>query len=118
MGATQGGTTRPHDQTVKILCWNMGAAFGPWREGPALHERAWLWIAALDPDLPFLQGCAVPPWAKERWTILTPPFQFGASALVAKPALAPLGLVPGPGSLLGRFGSASAVPAFREAEPA
>ena len=35
---------------MKVLCWNLGAAAGRWRDDPALHDRAWHWIAAVDPD--------------------------------------------------------------------
>ena len=69
---------------VKILCWNLGAAYGRWREEPDLHDRAWHWIAALDPDIAFLQETRPPAWATERWQVLTGPYQFFASALVAR----------------------------------
>jgi endonuclease/exonuclease/phosphatase family metal-dependent hydrolase len=82
---------------VKILCWNLGAAYGRWRDEPGLHERAWHWIAALDPDLAFLQETQPPAWARERWEVLTLPHEFWASALVARresrlrPAVLPAG---------------------------
>ena len=40
---------------------------GRWREEPELHERAWHWIAEIDPDLAFLQETRPPEWARERW---------------------------------------------------
>ena len=48
---------------------------------PGLHERAWHWIAALDPDLAFLQETEPPGWAAERWELVVGPHQFFASAL-------------------------------------
>jgi hypothetical protein len=87
---------------MKIVTWNLGAAFGPDVEW---HERAWHWLAALDADLALLQECVPPPWAADRWTIVTLPFQFWASALVAKPSLGLRALDPGERTLLGRFGS-------------
>jgi endonuclease/exonuclease/phosphatase family metal-dependent hydrolase len=69
---------------MKILCWNLGFAAGRWREEPALHERAWHWIAAVDPDLAFLQEVEPPAWALERWAIHVLPHHFWASAIVAR----------------------------------
>jgi len=69
---------------VKILCWNLGAAAGRWRDEPELHERAWHWVAAVDPDIAFLQETCPPDWARARWEVLTLPFHFWASALVAR----------------------------------
>lgn len=82
---------------MKILCWNLGAAYGRWRDEPGLHGRAWHWIAAADPDLAFLQEVQPPDWARERWEVLTLPYEFWASALVARrgwllrPAVLPAG---------------------------
>ena len=36
----------------------MGAAYGPYRQ-PAAHDRAWHWVAAVDPDLALLQEVTV-----------------------------------------------------------
>lgn len=71
---------------MKILCWNLGSAYGRWRDEPGLHERAWHWIAAVDPDLAFLQEAQPPGWARDRWEVLTLPYEFWASALVARSA--------------------------------
>jgi hypothetical protein len=87
---------------MKIVTWNLGAAFGPYVQW---HERAWHWLAALDADLAFLQECVPPAWAADRWTIVTLPFQYWASALVAKPSLGLRAIDPGKETLLGRFGS-------------
>ena len=69
---------------MKIVCWNLGAAAGRWRDDPALHERAWHWIAAVDPDVAFLQETEPPDWVRERWQVITLPHSFWASALVAR----------------------------------
>jgi len=69
---------------VKILCWNLGFASGRWRDEPALHERAWHWVAAVDPDLAFLQETEPPDWAQERWEIHVLPHHFWASAIVTR----------------------------------
>jgi exonuclease III len=87
---------------MRVLSWNLGAAFGPYKEW---HDRAWHWIAAVDPDVALLQECVPPPWARERWTILTLPFTHWASAIVAKPEVGLASLDLDPDSLLGRFGS-------------
>jgi endonuclease/exonuclease/phosphatase family metal-dependent hydrolase len=80
---------------VKILCWNLGAAAGRWRDQPDLHDRSWHWIAAVDPDLAFLQETQPPEWARERWEVLTLPHHFWASAIVAR-AGSPLRVVAPP----------------------
>ena len=59
---------------MKIVSWNMGAAFGPYGQW---HDRAWHWLAALDPDLALLQECVPPDWAHERWTVVNLPFREG-----------------------------------------
>jgi len=83
------------DQSMRILCWNLGAAAGRWRDDPELHERTWHWIAAVDPDLAFLQETRPPEWARERWEVLTLPFHFWASAIAARRGL-PLRVVAPP----------------------
>jgi hypothetical protein len=95
--ATGAGTT-----DMKLVSWNLGVAFGPYVQW---HDRAWHWLATLDPDLALLQECVPPDWARERWAIVNLPFQLWASAIVAKPelGLAPVGV--DKASLLGRFGS-------------
>jgi endonuclease/exonuclease/phosphatase family metal-dependent hydrolase len=82
---------------MKILCWNLGFAAGRRREDPSLHDRAWHWIAAVDPDMAFLQETEPPTWTRERWEVLTLPHSAWASALVARhgltlhPAALPVG---------------------------
>jgi exonuclease III len=90
---------------MRILCWNLGVAYGRFRDDPVLHERAWHWIAALDPDLAFLQEVRAPAWAQERWQVLVGPYQFFASALLARrdADLRPASLPDG--GILDRFGS-------------
>lgn len=69
---------------MRVLCWNLGVAWGRWRDDPALHDRAWHWIAALDPDLALLQEVLPPAWASERWDVRVGPHEFFASALLAR----------------------------------
>lgn len=87
---------------MRVVSWNLGAAFGPYKQW---HDRAWHWLAAVDADLALLQECIPPDWARELWTIQTLPFQFWASALVAKPELQLRPLELERHSLLRRFGS-------------
>jgi hypothetical protein len=82
---------------MEILCWNLGFASGRRREEPGLHDRAWHWIAAVDPDLAFLQEVEPPSWALERWEIDVLPHHFWASAVLARhgSGLAPVELPAG-----------------------
>ena len=93
------------DATVMILCWNLGAAAGRWRDDPDLHERAWHWIAAVDPDLAFLQETEPPDWARGHWEVITLPHSFWASALVARRSLGLRVLEPPTGGVLAKAGS-------------
>ena len=85
-----------------MVTWNLGGAYGPYMQW---HDRAWHWLAALDPDLALLQECVPPAWACERWTVVTLPYTFWASALVARSALALRAVPLAEGTLLHRFGS-------------
>jgi hypothetical protein len=87
---------------MRLVSWNMGAGYEPYIQW---HDRAWRWLATLDADLALLQECVPPDWARERWTFVNLPFQFWASAIVAKPTLGLRPLELDPSSLLGRFGS-------------
>jgi endonuclease/exonuclease/phosphatase family metal-dependent hydrolase len=90
---------------VNVLCWNLGAAAGRWRDEPSLHDRAWHWIAAVDPDLAFLQETRPPAWARERWEVLTLSYHFWASAIVGRQG-SPLRVVAPPsGGVLDKAGS-------------
>jgi endonuclease/exonuclease/phosphatase family metal-dependent hydrolase len=71
-------------EVVRILCWNLGGAWGRFRDEPGLHERAWQWIAAVDPDLAFLQEVRPPEWAGQRWQLIVGPHRYFASALLAR----------------------------------
>jgi endonuclease/exonuclease/phosphatase family metal-dependent hydrolase len=91
--------------SMLLLCWNLGAAAGRWRKDEALHDRAWHWIAALDPDLALLQETRAPAWVGERWNVLAGPFLYFASAVVARAALQPREVALPSGGALERFGS-------------
>src|SRR4051812_33160315 len=90
---------------MKVHCWNLGGAFGRWRDDPQLREQAWFWIAALDPDLALLQECIPPMWACERWSILTRPYTYWASAVVAPRSVGLREVTFADDTPLGRFGS-------------
>jgi endonuclease/exonuclease/phosphatase family metal-dependent hydrolase len=90
---------------VKVLSWNLGAAYGRWRDDAALHDRAWHWIASLDPDIALLQETRPPEWACDRWIVETRPYQLFASAILARPGLKVTPAVPTAGSTLDGFGS-------------
>ncbi len=90
---------------MRILSWNLGAAFGRWRDEPDLHDRAWHWIASVDPDIAFLQETRPPTWAAGRWQIQTGHYEFFATALVSRPTLRLRPVVPVPGGTIDRFGS-------------
>ena len=94
-----------HTVFVKILCWNMGAAYGRWHDEPEIHERAWHWIAAVDPDVAFLQEVRPPDWVADRWKVVIGRFEFFASALLARPAASIEAVAMTRGSALERFGS-------------
>ncbi len=82
----------------------MGAAYGPYRE-PAAHDRAWHWVAAVDPDLALLQETNAPDWVRQRWTLHDEAHEFWASAIVTRPGLDLRPVAFDPASVLGRFGS-------------
>ena len=87
---------------MKVVSWNLGHAHGPFAEW---HDRAWHWLATLDPDVAMLQECVPPEWARDLWDTEVLPFTHWASAVVARHGL---GMAPVPldvTSLLGRFGS-------------
>src|SRR5688572_512500 len=90
---------------MRILCWNLGAAYGRWHHEPSLHERAWNWIAALDPDVALLQEVRAPEWAADRWSLIVGPYTHFASAIVSKPAISIEAIAVPTGGTLDRFGS-------------
>jgi endonuclease/exonuclease/phosphatase family metal-dependent hydrolase len=91
--------------TMKIVSWNLGAAFGRWRDDEELHERAWRWIVEADPDVALLQETRPPAWALDRWTVLNRPFELFASVILARPGTRLQELVLEPRSTLERFGA-------------
>ena len=67
---------------MRIVSWNMGAAFGPYVER---HDEAWRHLESLAPDIALLQECVPAAWALRRWTVVKPRFSFWTTA-VAVPA--------------------------------
>jgi endonuclease/exonuclease/phosphatase family metal-dependent hydrolase len=68
--------------SMRIVSWNMGAAFGPYVER---HDEAWRHLESLEPDLALLQECVPAAWALRRWTVVKAPFSFWTTG-VAVPA--------------------------------
>ncbi len=68
---------------VRIVSWNLGIAFHFRRS----HDRAWHYLAALDPDIALLQEVLPPAWARERWDIEMRPVRDWGTAIAAKPGL-------------------------------
>jgi endonuclease/exonuclease/phosphatase family metal-dependent hydrolase len=94
---------------MRLICWNLGYAAGRWRDNPILHERAWHWLAAVDPDVALLQEVEPPDWARERWQVHALPHHFWASAIVARHGI-PLHVVePPPDGLVAHHGAYHAV---------
>ena len=87
---------------MKVVSWNMGIAYGPYREW---HDRAWHWLASMDPDVALIQECVPPDWARDHWTVHTLPFDHWASAIAVKREHQLRPIEPDPDSLLGRLGS-------------
>jgi exonuclease III len=69
--------------TLRAVSWNLGYAV----RYKSTHERAWHYLAALDPDVAFLQEALVPQWARDKWTIVEPYDRKWSSVLIAKPEL-------------------------------
>ncbi len=70
---------------MRIVSWNL--AGNTTSEAAAKHERAWHYLAALDPDVALLQEAAPPAWARERWSIVSPSAAKWGSAVIARPQL-------------------------------
>jgi len=68
---------------VRVVSWNLGFAIAFKRT----HDRAWHYLAALDPDIALLQEVVPPAWARDRWTIEARPLRDWGTAIVAKPGL-------------------------------
>lgn len=67
-----------------IVSWNLARN----TLSKAKHERAWHYLAALDPDIALLQEAVIPTWATDRWHVVLPPVRKWGSAVLAKPDLA------------------------------
>ena len=65
---------------MRVVSWNLGYGFAY----KATHDRAWHYLAALDPDIALLQEAHPPEWAREHWTIVMQPIRNWGSAVVAK----------------------------------
>lgn len=87
---------------MKVISWNMGIAYGPYKQW---HERAWHWLAAVDPDIALLQECAPPNWARERWNVHNLDYNRWASAVVVRRDRSARPVELKPDSLLARFES-------------
>ena len=86
---------------MRVVSWNLGVAYS----FKHCHERAWHYLAALDPDIALLQEVKPPAWASERWDLEMGAYKHWGSAIVAKRGL---GLTSAPGQregVLGHFGS-------------
>ena len=71
---------------MRIVSWNL-ARNTTSRSNPS-HERAWHFLAALDPDIALIQEAWPPVWASDRWTIVNAKTKYWGSAILAKPELA------------------------------
>ena len=67
---------------MRIVSWNLGAAFGPYVER---HDDAWRHLESLAPDIALLQECVPAAWALRRWTVVKAPFTFWTTG-IAVPA--------------------------------
>jgi hypothetical protein len=100
--------SRRSARRLRVLCWNMGGAFGPYIER---HDDAWRWVAEVDPDIALIQECVPPAWATNHWCIVHEPFRYWASAVIAKPTV-DIRRVAAMPDLLRRFGSYLATAEF------
>ncbi len=89
---------------MRIVTWNMGVAFGPYKEH---HADAWAEVMALAPDIACLQECVPPAALPGGWNIVVGPFSLWASAIMTRLPVVPVSFEPD--SHLGRFGSYLAV---------
>ena len=56
---------------LKIVSWNMAA--NTTSKAKVTHERAWHYLAALDPDVALLQEAKPPPWSTDIWQVVMAP---------------------------------------------
>ena len=68
---------------MRIVSWNLGYAMN----FKSTHDRAWHYLAALDPDIALLQEVLPPTWARSKWDIEMRPVREWGTAIVAKPSL-------------------------------
>lgn len=68
---------------MRVVSWNLGFGFA----FKTTHDRAWHYLAALDPDIALLQEVNPPEWACQRWTIEMPPIRNWGSAIVVRKGL-------------------------------
>ena len=85
---------------MRIVSWNLGIAYGPYREH---HDRAWRALLDLDPGIAFLQEAVPPAWLPPEWHVVTYPFELWGSAVISRFPLTPIAFAPE--SHLGRFGA-------------
>ena len=85
---------------MRIVTWNLGIAFGPYKER---HDEAWRALLDLEPDLAFVQEAVPPAWLPGEWQVVTYPFELWGSAIVSRLPIEPIALAPE--TVLGRFGA-------------
>jgi len=83
---------------MRIVSWNL--ARNSTSRSWSVHERAWHYLAALDPDIALLQEVTPPDWALERWSVVQPSTSPWGSAILARHGLE---LRPGPTDWHGGF---------------
>ena len=71
---------------MRIVSWNL--ARNTTSRSWSVHDRAWEYLAELDPDIALLQEATVPEWARERWSVVAPSRSQWGSAVIARPSLA------------------------------
>jgi hypothetical protein len=91
-------TIRDHQGVMRIVSWNLAA--NTTSRSAAIHERAWHYLAALDPHVALLQEARPPAWARERWSFVPPSSAGWGSMILARPSLK---LTPGPVDWEGGF---------------
>ena len=84
---------------MRVVSWNMGMSMDAYAD---VHERAWHFLVALDPDIALLQECRPPDWIREWYTLHSGPFQLWVSAVLSK-GLSVRPIVPDAGTLLAAF---------------
>jgi hypothetical protein len=73
---------------LRVISWNLARNTTSRRF--AVHEQAWHFLAALDPDIALMQEAEPLAWVKESWqVVMTPLATWGwGSAVLAKPGMA------------------------------